>query len=576
MDPYDNTTVVFDRSRNARGVWSLLTLLAVITGLALAIDSAFTSSATYDEVTYLRVAARWWRTGDQAEITRMGSPLTFWKLQQVPVLWILDCVGRGDWIDDPTGHESALLPVVRIGSLWLWLAGLLLTAAWSRSYYGPKAMALAAWIFALSPNLLAHGCLATMEMPLVAASTAAFWSFWRFLETQRVRWLCGAAALTGLAFSCKFTAVLFPPIFVAVWIVARWHDESADPDARWPRLRRAAARMALFMLVMVAADIVVTGFACLPLSPTRGEHPSVEKWMGKTIGYQVARLYETPIPQDWAGLAVQMNHQRSGGPSFLWGVRRMTGWWYYYFVAMAVKIPLGFWLLVVARLALTRRLDRERLPDSQGRWLPVACLLFLAITAAGSSRNYGLRYVLPIAPLAIVWVSAIAEVCDRAWSRATLCAGLGGFVIAVVNTHPHELTYFNVLAGGREGGRHVLADSNLDWGQGLKSLARLQKERRDFQDITLYYFGDTEPARYGVKGEAYVIRASGNQPCLPDNPASVSSEYIAVAASLQWGPWGPPGYFGALDAIKPVAMTDDTTIAVYRTADISVKLAGCQ
>ena len=25
----------------------------------------------------------------------------------------------------------------------------------------------------------------------------------------------------------------------------------------------------------------------------------------------------------------------------------MTGWWYYYLVALAVKVPLAFWLLVV-------------------------------------------------------------------------------------------------------------------------------------------------------------------------------------------------------------------------------------
>ena len=73
------------------------------------------SSATYDEVAYLRVAARWWRTGDQAEITRMGSPLTFWKLQQVPVLWVLDRLGRGALIDDPIGRQAELLPLVRPG-----------------------------------------------------------------------------------------------------------------------------------------------------------------------------------------------------------------------------------------------------------------------------------------------------------------------------------------------------------------------------------------------------------------------------------------------------------------------------
>ena len=76
-------------TRVATAVWSWVTALAALVGLAPIVDASFSNSATYDEVTYLRVAAHWWRTGDQSEITRMGSPLTFWKLQQAPVLWCL-------------------------------------------------------------------------------------------------------------------------------------------------------------------------------------------------------------------------------------------------------------------------------------------------------------------------------------------------------------------------------------------------------------------------------------------------------------------------------------------------------
>src|SRR4051812_20460135 len=99
-------------------VWTLLTALAAIIGLVLVIDESFASSATYDEVAYLRIATHWWRTGEQSEITRMGSPLTFWKLQQVLVLWLLDHFGFGDWIDQPMRYQQALLPLVRSGSTW--------------------------------------------------------------------------------------------------------------------------------------------------------------------------------------------------------------------------------------------------------------------------------------------------------------------------------------------------------------------------------------------------------------------------------------------------------------------------
>ena len=96
-----------------------------------------------------------------------------------------------------------------------------------------------AWWFALSPNLLAHGALLTMETPLVATSAGVFFLFWRFLVEGRRRDFALAAALAGLAFSCKFTAVLWPPLLALVW----WIDlrAQAERSARSAR-RRASAR----------------------------------------------------------------------------------------------------------------------------------------------------------------------------------------------------------------------------------------------------------------------------------------------------------------------------------------------
>ena len=93
-------------SPTASLVWTWLTILAAVIGLVLIVDSSLASSATYDEVAYLRVGVRWWRTGDQSEITQIGCPLTFWKLQQIPVLWLLDHLGHGDWIDQPMSHQQ--------------------------------------------------------------------------------------------------------------------------------------------------------------------------------------------------------------------------------------------------------------------------------------------------------------------------------------------------------------------------------------------------------------------------------------------------------------------------------------
>src|SRR4051812_37097071 len=263
-------------------------VLAALVGLGLMVDSLWQSSATYDEVAYLRVAARWWRTGDQDEITRMGSPLTFWKLQQAPVLWALDRLGSREMVDHPIEHQQALLPIVRLWSLIIWLIALGLVSYWSRLLYGPRAMAFAAWSFTLSPNLLAHGALATMEFPLLACTTGIFLLFWRFLQTGDRRAFRASAALGGLAWSCKFTTVLIPPILALVWWIDRLRClPTLSPRERVPEGRvrgvssdnetapaepgpirlalTIAVQMTGFLAIMALANLVITEFSLLPI-----------------------------------------------------------------------------------------------------------------------------------------------------------------------------------------------------------------------------------------------------------------------------------------------------------------------
>ena len=348
MDP-DKPTPAPSALSEISSIWSWLTYLAALVGLGLLIDASFASSATYDEVTYLKVAASWCaaQTADQSEIARMGSPLTFWKLQQAPILWFVDRTSHSAWIDNPVEHQQELLPLVRLGSSWIWLVAFAITVCWSRQSYGPRAMTLAAWLFALSPNLIAHGALATMELPLIAVSAAIFWLFCRFLETNRASWFWTAAAMSGVAFSCKFTAILIPPILAIIW----WISCLQRKDHRWCIFtRHVALLMAGFVLVMMLSNAALTGFVCLPLSKSHGHHPTLERWFGISGNNIAALLYETPLPQDWVGFANQMHHQASGGPSYLFGERRMNGWWYYYLVALAVKTPLCLlWLLIAAR-----------------------------------------------------------------------------------------------------------------------------------------------------------------------------------------------------------------------------------
>ena len=121
-----------------------------------------------------------------------------------------------------------------------------------------------------------------------------------------------------------------------------------------------------------------------PSVPHEGQHPSLEKWLGAKAAQGIARIYETPLPQDWVGFATQMHHQASGGASYLWGERRMKGWWYYYFVALAVKVPLG--LLAPGGRAVGTR-GGEFVTTSRRRCVFLPCLVKERARGGGPGSN---------------------------------------------------------------------------------------------------------------------------------------------------------------------------------------------
>ncbi|MEO6323352.1 MAG: hypothetical protein ABIT01_18025, partial [Thermoanaerobaculia bacterium] len=64
----------------------------------------------------------------------------------------------------------------------------------------------------------------------------------------------------------------------------------------------------------------------------------------------------------------------------------------------------------------------------------------------------------------------------------------------VSRVHPHELSFFNVLAGGPAHGAEWLNDSNLDWGQDLIRLSLELDRRRPAEFATVAYFGGADVA----------------------------------------------------------------------------------
>ncbi len=444
-----------------------LVFLILVAAFVVQSWTAMTGDAqTSDEAVHLAAGVAHLRTGDR----RMNSEHPpFAKLLSALPFLFLDAPLPLDSRAWETGEEWSFgsrfvyrnrLPADTIlfwGRLPILLCGVALIGlvhAWARRLYGAWGGILAAAITAFEPNLIAHSHLVTNDLLLALLFAASVHACWRYRETESAGWLAAAGVLVGLTLGTKYSGVLVLPLVpFLVW-----------PSSQQPGTdRRARVRAALRAMGVLGIATYVTLLAIYQAEPLSAY----------VSGY-------LSMQSTWA--------------AFLLGDISTRGWYQYFLVAVLLKTPPGTLLLLVLalvsiRLAPLRRIEAHIL---------LAAAWFFAVSSF-LRINIGLRHVLPIYPLLIVFAGRLGGLRLR-W-RAGRAAALGLVVataIEVALCHPFYLSYFSSVAGGPWAGYRYLSDSNLDWGQDLKRLARWA-EARDLDGILLGVFSGADPGEYGLR-----------------------------------------------------------------------------
>jgi len=125
-------------------------------------------------------------------------------------------------------------------------------------------------------------------------------------------------------------------------------------------------------------------------------------------------------------------------------------------------------------------------------------LLYFAISLT-SGINIGYRHLLPVLPFLFVWVSRLALLFAQVpkgwkWAGRVALTGYAGVTLALF---PWHLAYFNLFAGGIDGGYRYLTDSNLDWGQTWKALEHYVDEQT-ITEFGLSQYTINDPRAYGL------------------------------------------------------------------------------
>jgi 4-amino-4-deoxy-L-arabinose transferase-like glycosyltransferase len=441
----------------------------------------------------------------------------------------------------------ARFPIILLGTL---LGAFV--CRWAREAHGTVAGFLAVGLYAFAPNLLAHTRLVTTDLAVTACSFIALYAFWRYLR-RPTGWRLGLAGLAlGLALAAKLSALLLIPVMGVLILlesgrIANCRLRIADRGERIAHRRRWAFRSLSFAICRLSFVICV---ACLVIwALYRFE---VRPWPGTGL----------PLPATTYLLNVRtlIGHAGRGHGAFLMGQVSTHGWWYYFPVAFLLKTPSLMLLLlgVAAWDTVRRRRWRAELPFLL---FPMAYFGF----ALASSLNIGYRYILPILPFVIVYA---AKVAGLTWLRPAWLRHYALPVLAVLYAgaslwlHPHYLAYFNLLAGGPEGGYRYLVDSNLDWGQDLK-LLKTYLDEQGVGEVWLGYLGTADPAYYGLRYRSLFAPGSSN-PAEDFSPLNPTPEWYAISATVLQGAYSPePDLLDWFRRREPVAKVG-YSIFVYR------------
>jgi hypothetical protein len=274
---------------------------------------------------------------------------------------------------------------------------------------------------ATTPEWLAHGHLATLDMPVTlffCAACVAADGYLRKPVWSRLVWL--GAAVTAAILTKWSALMLLPALPLAAF---------AGFPGRWRERLRAALPVAAACALAAGASVAL--------------HAA-------TFG----------LPALYRGLAFQLQHAENGHAALFMGRMRWKGTPAFYAVGLVLATPLALWpLAVLGRSGIARR---------TALWLPP---LLLVVVLSFAKVQLGLRYVLPIyLPLLVAAGAGIAVLLER--RRAWLAIGLvAAFAVSSLAYEAHlgyrnELRFFS-----RWRGLDWLPESDGDWGQGAPALS---------------------------------------------------------------------------------------------------------
>jgi 4-amino-4-deoxy-L-arabinose transferase-like glycosyltransferase len=292
----------------ARLVTAVLAAALLAAFLVQCLALARANAQTYDEGVEVAAGLRLLETGAD-DINLEHPPLSKWLVAWPVHHFALPHLDVGPWrarresafgLGRDLFHNSGVAPerllwLARLPVIGTALLVVLLTGTLAWRLWGPRAGVLALALAAFDPTLVAHGALASTDMPLTLCVVAAYACLGEWLRSWRLSWLCLAGVAVGLAAATKFSGPLFAGGLGVALVVSALADRVMP--AWWAPTDPARTRPTAVLAALAnGALLTLLGLLTLRLLLGAGGWPSF-----------------------LVGLQAQLAHQAAGHPAFFLG-----------------------------------------------------------------------------------------------------------------------------------------------------------------------------------------------------------------------------------------------------------------
>ncbi|WP_240521694.1 ArnT family glycosyltransferase [Amycolatopsis vastitatis] len=486
------------RLRRHRRWWFALAVVALLAEMAIAmVTTAVEQTPTIDEPVYVGTAVfsleqhslRYNPEHPPLGKLIIATGLAFADVHVGPA-FDGDQTQLGRHVLYESGHDPGrLLLLARLPVIVLTLVFGLVVFAFACELTGPAGGLAALALYAFSPDLIAHGSLATLDVPMAGFLLTSAWLLWR-ARRRPAFYLPLAGLALGAAVATKMSALAAVPVVVLLAVLSVRHARHAPGDGLRRTVRHlglgvaAAAGVALIAIAVVwasylAVDPRLRWTAPAGLPPADGLR-ALAGWL--------------PLPRPYLdGMRVQFGFEDQVWSTFLFGSLHVGSLWYYLPAALLVKTPLGALALWVAGAVVLVAVPRLR-PAAPYVLVPSAVLLAVAMTG---SRDLGVRYAIFL-PMFLAVAAAGVVAIRRRWAHVAVAALVVFSAVSSLRTFPYYLPYANEAFGGPADTHRWLHDSNVDWGQDLGRLAARLRQGYPGERVWLVYKGSGVPSAYGI------------------------------------------------------------------------------